>query len=85
MGPQSKICLGAGLGQNAGREDAQMVCREIITCPLVQQLRGDFQLSRIIYCETSSAPCALRPLVAHGRPVPVTLLPNGNHRSLPPA
>ena len=57
-----------------------MVCREIITCPLVQQLRGDFQLSRIIYCETSAEPCALRALLGEGKPVPATLLPSGEHR-----
>jgi hypothetical protein len=60
------------------------VCREIITCPLVQQLRGDYQLSRIIYCETSSEPCALRTLLGEGKPVPSTLLPSGDHRSSPP-
>jgi len=61
----------------------RMVCREIITCPVVQELRGELQLCRIIYCETSSEPCALRPLLGEGKPVPVTLLPSGEHRLAP--
>ncbi len=60
-----------------------MVCREIISCPFVQQLRGELRLCRIIYCETSSEPCALRGLVDSGEPVP-TLLPR-RRRPPPPA
>jgi hypothetical protein len=53
-----------------------MVCRQIISCPLVQYLRG---LRRLAYCETGSAPCALLPLLRAGKPVPPTLLPDGVH------
>ncbi len=62
-----------------------MVCREIISCPVVQQLRGEHRLCRIIYCETSSQPCILRDLLVSGQPVPPSLLPSGHHRGpLPP-
>jgi hypothetical protein len=54
-----------------------MVCREIISCPIVQLLRGELELCRIAYCETGSLPCALHQLVREGKPVPPTMLPSG--------
>jgi hypothetical protein len=56
-----------------------MVCREIISCPLVHQLRGELELCRILYCETGLEPCVRHRLIEEGRAVPATLLPNGTH------
>jgi hypothetical protein len=55
-----------------------MVCRDIITCPLVRQLRGELELCRILYCETGLEACARHRLVVEGQRVPPTLLPNGS-------
>ena len=56
-----------------------MVCREIISCPLVQQLRGELELCRILYCETGLERCVRHRLVEEGHVVPATLLPNGTY------
>lgn len=56
-----------------------MVCREIITCPLVHLLRGELELCRILYCETGIELCVRHRLIEEGQSVPATLLPNGSH------
>lgn len=45
-----------------------MVCREILSCPVVQKLRGPLGECRILYCETGALPCALYALLREGRP-----------------
>jgi hypothetical protein len=55
-----------------------MVCNAIITCPLVQLLRGELDLCRLTYCETGEETCVRYQLLQEGKPVPVSLLPNGD-------
>ena len=50
-----------------------MVCREIISCPVVHQLRGPLGDCRITYCETGALPCALVSLLREGKPIPRSL------------
>jgi hypothetical protein len=45
-----------------------MVCREILSCPVVQKLRGPLGECRILYCETGALPCALLVLLREGKP-----------------
>jgi hypothetical protein len=52
-----------------------MVCREIISCPVVHELRGALGDRRITYCETCALPCPLRQLVRDGKPIPPAILP----------
>ncbi len=60
-----------------------MVCREIISCPVVSQLRGPLGLCRITYCETGALPCALLALLREGKQLPA-LRPDGEPRPDPP-
>jgi len=45
----------------------------------VQQLRGELELCRILYCETGLERCVRHRLIEEGHVVPATLLPNGTH------
>ena len=54
-----------------------MVCREIMSCPVVSMLRGDLGILRVVFCETGSEKCRRERLAPLLRGLQDTLLPDG--------
>jgi len=54
-----------------------MVCREIMSCPVVSRLRGDLSILRVVFCETCSEPCQRSLLTPLRQELEETLLPDG--------
>ena len=56
-----------------------MACPLKETCPLIAKLTGTFKIWQKFYCDTdvNHQACARYKLVCEGKPMPITLLPNG--------